>query len=56
MLMYNPTIFNVIGWFAGTNDSLTKRLMFHLELLRNENGGFFLGSDCASKIFVTWFL
>ena len=26
----NPTIYNIICWFAGTNDSSTKRLMFQV--------------------------
>ena len=26
----NPTIYNVIRWFAETNDSSTKRLMFQV--------------------------
>ena len=29
-LTKNPTIFNIILWVAGTNDSLTKRLMFQV--------------------------
>ena len=29
-IIWNPTIFNIIRWVAGTNDSLTKRLMFQV--------------------------
>ena len=29
---WNPTIYNIIRWFAGTNDSSTKRLMFQVLL------------------------
>ena len=28
--IWNPTIFNIIRWFAGTNDSSTKGLMFQV--------------------------
>ena len=30
--LWNPTIFNIIRWVAGTNDSSTKRLMFQVLL------------------------
>jgi hypothetical protein len=28
VVIRNPTIYNIIRWFAGTNESSTKRLMF----------------------------
>ena len=33
LVIRNPTIFNIIRWVAGTNDSSTKHLMFQVYII-----------------------